>query len=134
MKIPTLRVTLLLSVYSILAACSTPVSEIHSSPPENSIAWPRPPETARIIFLESFQVPQDLGIRPSAFRRFMSAIAGEKDTGMIRPEWNTGIAFSALTSNGAGDFSASAATQGPDGTANKKAVVRRHTARGILMS
>ena len=85
MKIPTLRVTLLLSVYSILAACSTPVSESHSSPPENSIAWPRPPETARIIFLESLQVPQDLGIRPSAFRRFMSAIAGEKDTGMIRP-------------------------------------------------
>ena len=85
MKIPTLRVTLLLSVYSILAACSTPVSEPHSSPSESSIAWPRPPAAARIVFLESFQVPQDLGIRPSAFRRFMSAIAGEEDTSMIRP-------------------------------------------------
>jgi DNA-binding beta-propeller fold protein YncE len=85
MNFQTLRLAYALVFYTILGACMAPVSEPYPAPSDSTIAWPRPPETARIIFLESFQVPQDLGIRPSAFRRFMSAIAGEEDTGMVRP-------------------------------------------------
>ncbi len=70
----------------LLAACtsSQPVGETDEAP-EVTIVWPSPPETARIRFLRDFGSPEDLGIRPSAFRRLMDAVAGAKATGMIRP-------------------------------------------------
>jgi DNA-binding beta-propeller fold protein YncE len=66
-------------------ACTTPQSEVPSVTSSYSIVWPPAPAKARVTFLQSFHEPQDLGIRPSAFRRFMSSIAGKKDLGMTRP-------------------------------------------------
>lgn len=48
-------------------------------------AWPPPPQAARIRYLESFAVPEDLGIRPGGFRRLVDAIAGTENLGMVRP-------------------------------------------------
>jgi DNA-binding beta-propeller fold protein YncE len=47
--------------------------------------WPRPPQAARIRYVETFAVPEDLGIRPGGLRRLVNAIAGEKSAGMVRP-------------------------------------------------
>lgn len=69
----------------LLAGCTTTQTDMPADTAGTVIVWPTPPQPERIRFLQSFGNPQDLGIRPSAFRRFMDAIAGQKDTGMIRP-------------------------------------------------
>jgi hypothetical protein len=69
----------------LLAACTSPEPVTQQETPEISMVWPSPPEPARIRFLRSFGRPEDLGIRPSGFRRLMDAVAGAKDTGMVRP-------------------------------------------------
>jgi len=47
--------------------------------------WPPAPQSARIQLVEIFYTPDDLGIRPSVFRRLVGTIAGAEKTGMIRP-------------------------------------------------
>lgn len=69
----------------LLNSCATSTSAPTPVKPETTIAWPSPPAAQRIRFLQSFGNPLDLGIRPSAYRRLMDAVAGQRDTGMIRP-------------------------------------------------
>ncbi len=78
---------LLLALLSclLIAACAVPPEATPPDKPATTITWPSSPDTRRIRFLQSIGGPEDLGIRPSAYRRFMDAMAGKKDTGMIRP-------------------------------------------------
>jgi DNA-binding beta-propeller fold protein YncE len=69
----------------LLAGCTAPETASPTPSPDVAIVWPAPPQSQRIRYLQSFSNPRDLGIRPSAFRKFMDAVAGKKDTGMIRP-------------------------------------------------
>jgi sugar lactone lactonase YvrE len=63
-------------------ATDTPIS---LAPSQQDIVWPAPPEKARIRFVTAFEGPGDLGIRPSTVRRLFDAVAGAKDTSMVRP-------------------------------------------------
>ena len=74
-----------LIVCMLLNACSMQSTEITDVPADTNISWPPPPQAERIRYLESFDEPTDLGIRPSVFRKFMDALAGQKETGMARP-------------------------------------------------
>lgn len=49
------------------------------------LTWPHSQQQARIRFVNEVSGPGDLGIRPSAFRRMMNALAGQEDLGMVRP-------------------------------------------------
>jgi sugar lactone lactonase YvrE len=67
----------------ILAACS-------ARPPlnpfvEEKTVWPEPPEAKRIAYLGAFSNATDLGIRESAWKRFLTITAGEHSNEMIRP-------------------------------------------------
>lgn len=68
-----------------LMACAQPQATSNAINSETTIGWPSQPGLERIRFQQSFSGPEDMGIRPSSFRRFMDAIAGTKDTRMIRP-------------------------------------------------
>jgi DNA-binding beta-propeller fold protein YncE len=87
-QIPQLQTLCILFCCVLLASCGAPQS---GQSPESRgasdmvITWPSSADTTRIRFLQFFATPEDLGIRPTAFRRFMDAMAGVKDTGMIRP-------------------------------------------------
>jgi DNA-binding beta-propeller fold protein YncE len=74
-----------LLIHALLSTCSAPqhVSPAHT--PKSVITWPSQLGAERIRFQHSFNGPEDLGIRPSAFRRLMDAVAGSKNTSMIRP-------------------------------------------------
>jgi DNA-binding beta-propeller fold protein YncE len=69
----------------LLAACTSPEPVTQQDIQEATMVWPSPPEAARIRFLRAFGKPEDLGIRRSGFRKLMDAVAGAKDSGMIRP-------------------------------------------------
>jgi sugar lactone lactonase YvrE len=84
MRTLTLPACLIMVTSLLMSACTT-MPEPEQSSEGNGPTWPRPPEAARIVFLESFRMPRDLGIRPSAFRRLISAIAGDRDIAMVRP-------------------------------------------------
>jgi hypothetical protein len=47
--------------------------------------WPAAPRQARIAFVGEFSDDADLGIRPSLWGRFVSALAGSDDNRMVRP-------------------------------------------------
>jgi DNA-binding beta-propeller fold protein YncE len=49
------------------------------------IVWPPPPAVARIRFLRSVAHPEDLGIRPSFWRRLGQLIVGPSEEWLIRP-------------------------------------------------
>ena len=80
-----IRFSALLLAYVLLVTCTAGPTKTPTPPSINKIVWPSPPAKARVTFLQSFHEPQDLNIHPSAFRRFMSSIAGKKDTGMVKP-------------------------------------------------
>lgn len=69
----------------LISGCSTPPqSEVQTEDLEGLI-WPGPPHQARIKYIQNISGPEDLGIRPPAFRRFMDALAGKNETFMVRP-------------------------------------------------
>jgi DNA-binding beta-propeller fold protein YncE len=53
------------------------------------LTWPRPPDQARIRFVQVVARPQDLGIQPSFWRRVGRFITGKGEERFIRP---TGVA------------------------------------------
>jgi sugar lactone lactonase YvrE len=67
----------------LIAGCgATPVADPFT---EESVFWPESPDIKRIIFKGDFSNADDLGIRKSAWSRFVSIAAGEKSNAMIRP-------------------------------------------------
>ncbi len=54
-----------------------------------NIVWPEPPEPARILYLNSISVPEDLGIKRSFLGRIADAFTGKAAARLVRP---TGVA------------------------------------------
>jgi len=52
---------------------------------QQTVAWPAPPEEARIKFLYAFRDPKGLGFPVSILKRLTRFILGTRDRGMIRP-------------------------------------------------
>ena len=52
---------------------------------QQTVAWPAPPEEARIKFLYAFRDPKGLGFPDSIFKRLKRFVLGTRDLGMIRP-------------------------------------------------
>lgn len=73
--------------------CSGASRSRHDSselPKANPLAWPSPPQSARVRFVQAVSRAEDLGIRKPAWKRLIDAIAGsERADHFIRP---TGIA------------------------------------------
>ncbi len=83
--------TALLLVSLQLAACSS--QRIHL-PAERDVSkealvWPAPPNRPRIRFLQVVSRPEDLGIRPSFWKRIVNVVFGTEENWFIRP---TGVA------------------------------------------
>ena len=81
-------------VMSIQATACTPADGPRPTSPAAiaeapDLAWPRPPEQARIRFVKVVASPQDLGIQPSFWRRVGRFITGKGEERFIRP---TGVA------------------------------------------
>ncbi len=79
----TARVFVLLTI--LMVGCSSPPPSDIRDEGVASMVWPKPPQKARIRYVQEVAGPEDLGIRPSAFRRFMDVIAGREEVFMIRP-------------------------------------------------
>lgn len=77
------RVFILLMI--LLAGCSSPPPAEFSDEGTAGIVWPKPPQKARIRHVREVAGPEDLGIRPPAFQRFMDMLAGQTDVFMVRP-------------------------------------------------
>ncbi len=74
----------LLILFTGLQGCYRNIAKERGPLPE--IVWPEAPEISRIKFLNSFSVPEHLGITRSAFSRFFSFIGGsEKSQVMVSP-------------------------------------------------
>jgi DNA-binding beta-propeller fold protein YncE len=52
-----------------------------------ALVWPLPPDEPRVVYVRSFNNPADLGIKPSAFKRFGNWITGAAagDRSLINP-------------------------------------------------
>lgn len=67
----------------LVAACAAgPVMDPFTA---EGRVWPDPPETRRIAFVGEFSSASDLGIRESAWNRFISFTAGARSDAMVRP-------------------------------------------------
>lgn len=69
---------------ALLGGCATPAPESAPGPAVERV-WPKSPETPRIRWLQVINAPEDVGIRPGAFRRFLSFLKGEVPTRIRRP-------------------------------------------------
>jgi DNA-binding beta-propeller fold protein YncE len=71
------RTLLFVFVATCSCVCSVARDQDRSKPTEPaSLAWPPPPDQARVIYVRSFNNPLDLGIKPSVFKRFGNWITG----------------------------------------------------------
>jgi DNA-binding beta-propeller fold protein YncE len=81
------RLALLLAVALLSAlppGCARRAPSALESP--ERVVWPPPPAAPRIEYVQSFQVPADLGIRKAWIKRFFSYLAGgRRRLGMARP-------------------------------------------------
>lgn len=69
----------------LLAGCATPAPDAASTQAVERV-WPRPPETPRIRLLQIITAPEDVGIRPNLFDRFIDFLKGEAPTRVVRPQ------------------------------------------------
>lgn len=66
-----------------LAGCAPAPTSRPSAAVER--VWPKPPEAPRIRWLQVIAAPQDVGIRPGAFRRLLDFLKGKSPTPIQRP-------------------------------------------------
>ncbi len=82
-----IRVLSLLTLAALAAACEPMAGR--PSPERQAtlgaLVWPQPPERARIRFIRVVARPQDLGIRPSFWKRLGEIIVGKEEEWLIRP-------------------------------------------------
>jgi len=77
---------LLLMTTLLPGGCATTAPE--SAPASEDtldLVWPKPPETARIQFVQSFSGPEQLDLQTSFLRRMRDALAGSDVLQMTRP-------------------------------------------------
>jgi DNA-binding beta-propeller fold protein YncE len=70
---------------SLFVGCASTLQRPGNRVPDTDLVWPDPPQQARIRYLYSLQEPEDLGIRPGIFSRFVQIFAGQERQGMLRP-------------------------------------------------
>lgn len=80
-----LNLTYMACLLLLLAGCAPALQMPGNRVPDTELVWPDPPQQARIRYLYSLQEPQDLGIRPGIFSRFVQLFAGQERQGMLRP-------------------------------------------------
>lgn len=83
--------TALLLVSLQLAACAPQGINLptDSNMGKEALVWPQPPNRPRIRFLQIISRPEDLGIRPSFWKRIVNVVFGIEENWFIRP---TGVA------------------------------------------
>ncbi|TAK86743.1 MAG: 6-bladed beta-propeller [Betaproteobacteria bacterium] len=69
----------------LLAGCATPTPNAASTPAVERV-WPGPPERPRIRLLQIITAPEDVGIRPNLFDRFLEFLKGDAPTRVVRPQ------------------------------------------------
>jgi DNA-binding beta-propeller fold protein YncE len=79
------RLILIIASLFVAACASTAVTDAPLSEPQVDLVWPSPPQTPRVRMLRSISQPEDIGITPGAFSRFVQFFAGKEREGMVRP-------------------------------------------------
>lgn len=69
----------------LIGACTPALQQPSINGQDLELVWPDPPQQARIRYLYSLHEPEDIGIRPGAFARFLQIFAGKERQGMLRP-------------------------------------------------
>lgn len=68
----------------LLAGCAA-TAPVSAPAPAVERVWPEPPQAPRIRLLQVITAPQDVGIRPNAFQRFLGFLKGRAPTRILRP-------------------------------------------------
>lgn len=68
----------------LVAGCATSMPASVPAPAVERV-WPEPPETPRIRLLQIITTPDDVGVRPNVFQRFLGFLKGEAPTPIMRP-------------------------------------------------
>ena len=68
----------------LVAGCATPTPDAAPTAAVERV-WPKPPEAPRIRLLQIITAPEDVGVRPNAFQRFLGFLKGEAPTRVMRP-------------------------------------------------
>lgn len=83
---------LLAWIVALAVICSGAISIAAKSrtangPAPTTLVWPPPPDDPRVVYVRSFNNPADLGVKPSAFKRFGNWITGATagDRSLINP-------------------------------------------------
>lgn len=80
-----MKLLILLLACAAAAGCAAPAGPATTGAGADPLFWPAPPAKARIQYLYALRQPSDLNIKPSLGRKFMDALAGRKETGLVRP-------------------------------------------------
>ncbi len=68
-----------------LTACTGPSRDSGEWGDVQRPVWPKPPEQARIEFVQTISKPEDLGITPGIWRRLVSVLVGSEEVRLVRP-------------------------------------------------
>lgn len=79
----TIRATIFICALFALFGCTA--SPVTFPLVDGDKVWPAPPADARIRFVTAFSRPEDLGIKESAWDRFVKFSVGSEDKSMVRP-------------------------------------------------
>lgn len=77
-KYPSVRPGFVLGLLGVLTVCSVLASPNPSDTISPGPVWPSPPQTPRVVYVQSVAQPSDAGIRPSPFRRLGNWISGSR--------------------------------------------------------
>jgi len=69
----------------LLAGCATSPPVTAPTPAVERV-WPKPPEAPRIRLLQIITAPEDAGMGPGTFQRFLGLLKGEAPTRVMRPQ------------------------------------------------
>ncbi len=72
----------MLATIFIVACASVPPGDPFAG---EGVAWPAPPQPARIQYIGEFSGPGDLGLQRSFWQRVTTLMAGSADTALVRP-------------------------------------------------
>ena len=69
----------------LLLICGCTTAAQYPAPASPPLTWPPPPELPRIQFISSVTSPRDIGIRRSAFKKFLDYLAGKIPSSIVSP-------------------------------------------------
>ncbi len=80
-----LRIILLLLLVTCLTVTGCSKQAVDKSEAIQVMIWPKPPDIARIKFLNSISVPEDLNIKESSIKKFFNLFTGVEEKSIIKP-------------------------------------------------